>query len=101
MTTYAVYHQFRELDSDPNCLDRGQPHGSFEVFYADAQHGRQLPAGESPTLLGWYWQACFPGCLPDGEAVGPFDTALEAYADAMGDAYESTLSAVAREMGEG
>lgn len=31
---------------------------------------------------GWYWQACLPGCLPDGEAMGPFDTEAEALADA-------------------
>jgi hypothetical protein len=32
---------------------------------------------------GWYWQACFPGCLPDGEASGPFGTEQEALADAQ------------------
>jgi len=31
---------------------------------------------------GWYWQACFPGCLPDGEPNGPFETREEALADA-------------------
>ena len=31
---------------------------------------------------GWYWQACFPGCLPDSEPVGPFDSYAEAWADA-------------------
>jgi hypothetical protein len=23
---------------------------------------------------GWYWCACFPGCLPDSDPVGPFAT---------------------------
>src|ERR1017187_2208461 len=23
---------------------------------------------------GWYWWSCFPGCLPDSEPNGPFDT---------------------------
>lgn len=32
---------------------------------------------------GWFWQACFPGCLPDGDAVGPFDSYAEALADAQ------------------
>lgn len=32
--------------------------------------------------LGWFWQACFPGCLPDGDPVGPFATKAEALADA-------------------
>lgn len=32
--------------------------------------------------VGWYWQACFPGCLPDGEPCGPFATEADALADA-------------------
>ncbi len=32
---------------------------------------------------GWYWQACFPGCLPDGEPSGPYATQAEAIADAQ------------------
>jgi hypothetical protein len=32
--------------------------------------------------VGWYWQSCFPGCLPDGEPNGPFATEEEALADA-------------------
>jgi hypothetical protein len=33
--------------------------------------------------VGWYWWACFPGCLPDGEPIGPFPTKAEALADAQ------------------
>lgn len=29
----------------------------------------------------WYWP-CFPGCLPDGGPIGPFDTEADALADA-------------------
>lgn len=32
---------------------------------------------------GWYWWSCFPGCLPDGEPMGPFATQAEALADAQ------------------
>ena len=32
---------------------------------------------------GWYWQPGFPGCIPDAEPIGPFDTAKEAYANAQ------------------
>ena len=32
---------------------------------------------------GWYWWACFPGCLPDGPPIGPFATSQEALADAQ------------------
>lgn len=31
---------------------------------------------------GWYWQACFPGHLPDGEPSGPFETEALALEDA-------------------
>lgn len=32
---------------------------------------------------GWYWWSCFPGCLPDSEPFGPFETEAEALADAQ------------------
>lgn len=35
------------------------------------------------TKAKWYWQACFPGCLPDGEPKGPFATEADAIADAQ------------------
>ena len=34
---------------------------------------------------GWYWWSCFPGCLPDGDPVGPFNTEEEALANAQGE----------------
>ena len=37
---------------------------------------------------GWYWQSCFPGCLPDSDPIGPFDTEAEALADAQQGAEE-------------
>ena len=31
-----------------------------------------------PTLWeGWYWQACYPGCLPDGDPMGPYSSEAE------------------------
>jgi hypothetical protein len=39
---------------------------------------------------GWYWQACFPGCLPDGDPIGPFDTEAEALADAREGVFSSS-----------
>jgi len=35
------------------------------------------------TEAGWYWWSCFPGCLPDSDPFGPFDTEAEALADAQ------------------
>lgn len=38
---------------------------------------------------GWYWQACFPGCLPDSDPIGPFDTEAAALADAQASAEDA------------
>jgi len=34
---------------------------------------------------GWFWWSCFPGCLPDSEPMGPYDTEAEALANAQDD----------------
>lgn len=31
---------------------------------------------------GWYWRTCLPGCMPDSDPFGPFDTEEEALEDA-------------------
>lgn len=49
--------------------EEGEEFGSFEVFREGS---------------GWYWWACFPGCLPEGEPNGPFATKEEAISDANG-----------------
>ena len=67
----------------------GTPYGSFEVFRITRQNrpgwgdsGRW----EDGSLIrcGFYWQACFPGCLPDGEPMGPFRSEAAAMRDARG-----------------
>jgi len=70
-----------QIYSDPEREDDAYALPDCEVFYHDGDgaadgDGRPLPAG-------WYWWACFPGCLPDGDPVGPFDTEAEAIADAQ------------------
>lgn len=35
-----------------------------------------------PTFIGWFYWSCFPGCLPNSDPIGPFDTEDEALADA-------------------
>jgi hypothetical protein len=75
------YHKFKSED--------GMEFGSFEIFWDDADvppHGgpaRNYDSAGEPVTPGWYWWACFPGCLPDGEASGPFDTSTEAYDSAQ------------------
>ena len=32
---------------------------------------------------GFFWWSCFPGCMPDGPAIGPFASRQEALDDAQ------------------
>lgn len=65
-----MYHQFT--------AENGEKFGSFEVY-----HTKDLDHAVSESERGWYWWACFPGCLPDGEPYGPFETYEEAIKDAQ------------------
>lgn len=56
-----------EVWTDPD----GTRHNDFEAEDADG-----------PCEDGWYYWYCFPGCLPDSEPFGPFETEDEALADA-------------------
>ncbi len=29
---------------------------------------------ERTERIGWFWWTCLPGCLPDSDAHGPYDT---------------------------
>ena len=83
--------------------ETGETYGSFRTFLwdrfdcADAGLIEQDPTSETgwvsfeygiggtvrvdatPTdWEGWYAQACWPGCLPDGDPLGPFPSEAEA-----------------------
>ena len=95
------FHSFRDED--------GNEYGSFEVFHmdendlVDVNHAIyeevamslngfngvnytdeevEEIASEDYLPPGWYWWACFPGCLPDGDYMGPFASYEEALEDA-------------------
>lgn len=76
-----AYHAFKDED--------GRAYGSFETFELTAAtiaaEGLTDEEGDAREP-GFYWWACFPGCMPDGDAVGPFTTEEEAIRDAQGDA---------------
>lgn len=63
-------------EHDPHALP------NIEVFFHahDNHCGHNVEEGCGGE--GWYWWACFPGCLPDGDPIGPFDTEAKALADA-------------------
>lgn len=80
----------------------GETYGSFEVFFMSAvdvaadwqtAYGFSVPCdgpcdpaehsvSDPADLAGWYWAAGFPGCLWDGDPMGPFPTEGDAIADA-------------------
>jgi hypothetical protein len=72
-------------ENDPHALP------DLETFYvseSDVTHygdHELLDNGEAITEAGWYWWACFPGCLPDSEPNGPFKTEEEALENARKD----------------
>lgn len=72
-----AYYQFHDED--------GQPFGSYEAWWHNGGNlfggNDDYDEGYAPAK-GWYWWACFPGCVPDGEASGPFNSELEARQDA-------------------
>ena len=37
---------------------------------------------------GWYYWPCLPGCLPDGDPIGPFESEQAAIDDAQADAWQ-------------
>jgi hypothetical protein len=54
-------------------------HGHFEVFWISNN-----TEGFESCEPGWYWWTCEPGCLPDSEPNGPFNTSYMAWRDAKG-----------------
>lgn len=78
--------------SDPRRVDDPHALPNVEVFYHNHEDAIfMVPrscehvssySGECPGT-GWYWWACFPGCLPDSDPCGPFPTKAEALADAQ------------------
>lgn len=66
--------------SDPGREQEPTALPDIEIWYDDTDN-------KDPMMhpKGWYYWFCFPGCLPDSEAIGPFDT----YGDALEDAQEA------------
>ena len=63
------------------CSDPSREHGTWalpnvEVFYAEENE-----LGENEA--GWYYWFCLPGCMPDSDPYGPFDTEEDAVASAQ------------------
>lgn len=66
-----------EREKDPNALPDAEV---FTVTSDDCQPGTVFWNDDTsePFPTGFYWWPCLPGCLPDGDAIGPFETEEEA-----------------------
>ena len=53
----------------------------LEVFKVPEDYEIKNEDGEL-IESGWYYWFCFPGCLPDSDPYGPFDSEEEALEDA-------------------
>lgn len=56
---------------------------TFQVRRDNVREFRNAREDGEPLRCGWYWQPCFPGCLPDGDPVGPFRSEAAAVRDAQ------------------
>lgn len=77
----SQYYSDPTRENDPHALP------DLEVFYWSADDiagfGKDAVDADGDDLEpGWYWWSCFPGCMPNGDACGPFETEAEALADA-------------------
>ena len=57
-----------------------------EVFQSPEDY--DLGMSSPPLDDGWYYWHCFPGCLPDSDPIGPFDTEAEAIEEAQADSWQ-------------
>ena len=80
--SHEGYHKFYDPELDVL-------HGSFEIFkahYPFEVFGPNYPNSYERSSFEpnkYYWWSCFPGCLPDSGANGPFETSHEAYENAQ------------------
>jgi len=64
--------------SDPSRADLPHSLPDVETFYVDGTDPDEVNEDGEPLEAGFYWWPCFPGCLPDGDPIGPYDTEEEA-----------------------
>lgn len=81
---------FQASEADcPHCTSTNVADSGGEYRCDSCTKGRKgytVPKDEERS--GWYWWSCFPGCLPDGDSNGPFETEADAVADAITDAQD-------------
>jgi len=79
----GVFHWDRFDCQDAGLIEMSADSDTKWIMFKNGTGSCAVAVDCDPTdFEGWYWQACFPGCLPDGDPMGPFKTELDAMADA-------------------
>lgn len=73
--TSVQFYTDSERENDPNALPDAEVFTESTYWNDDEDN----PLRSSP---GFYWWLCSPGCLPDSDPIGPFETEQEAIEDA-------------------
>jgi hypothetical protein len=60
--------------------------GAGIVDYGAGERECEDCGGRGTREAGWYYWYCFPGCLPEGDAIGPFASEREAAREMREDA---------------
>jgi len=58
-----------------------------DTFAPDIDHHDCIDNPELSGRRGYFYWCCFMGCLPEGDAIGPFNTEKEAVEDALDNDY--------------
>lgn len=76
----SVFHDMymQALEDTPDLSEEGKP------------YDRENQAAQD--LAGFYHWACFPGCLPDSDPIGPFESEQDAIKAAQEDSDEESES---------
>jgi hypothetical protein len=70
-----------------------EPHSlpDVETFYLDSEDVSYESAHDTSfggLDEGWYYWHCLPGCLPDSDPIGPFESEEKAIEDAQADSWQ-------------
>ena len=77
------YFDVRRVN-DPHALPDGETFHRSSIWSETAWDVDDWRDDAGDLLeAGWYWWACLPGCLPDGDPTGPFGTERAAREDAQ------------------
>lgn len=87
LITYIIHVRDDLTEEEQNDIDKLRSESPFEVFYSDISEQtsdtRFWNADDRPIGTGYFYWFCFPGCMPDSEPFGPFESEASAYRDAI------------------